>query len=150
MKKIFAIDWIMIITFVPSICSGIGLHIAGHGTDHEVWHNWAVLHVFSSLLFLVAAIFHIKTHWSLYRSSVRSGMGHKSPVTAVLSVVFVFVVVTGVVLLGIEGGDLPLQLPQPPGVRQAGLISRVVKELPLCDHRPGLEQPALLLGAVFF
>ena len=103
MKKIFAIDWIMIITFVPSICSGIGLHIAGHGTDHEVWHNWAVLHVFSSLLFLVAAIFHIKTHWSLYRSSVRSGMGHKSPVTAVLSVVFVFVVVTGVVLLGIEG-----------------------------------------------
>ena len=103
MKKIFAIDWIMIITFVPSICSGIGLHIAGHGTDHEVWHNWAVLHVFSSLLFLVAAIFHIKTHWSLYRSSVRSGLGHKSPVTAVLSVVFVFVVVTGVVLLGIEG-----------------------------------------------
>ena len=103
MKKIFAIDWIMIITFVPSICSGIGLHIAGHGTDHEVWHNWAVLHVFSSLLFLVAAIFHIKTHWSLYRSSVRSGMGHKSPVTAVLSVVFVFVVVTGVVLLGLEG-----------------------------------------------
>ena len=103
MKKIFAIDWIMIITFVPSICSGIGLHIAGHGTDHEVWHNWAVLHVFSSLLFLVAAIFHIKTHWSLYRRSVRSGMGHKSPVTAVLSVVFVFVVVTGVVLLGIEG-----------------------------------------------
>ena len=103
MKKIFALDWIMIITFVPSICSGIGLHIAGHGTDHEVWHNWAVLHVFSSLLFLVAAIFHIKTHWSLYRSSVRSGMGHKSPVTAVLSVVFVFVVVTGVVLLGIEG-----------------------------------------------
>lgn len=54
------------------------------------------------------------------------------------------------VLLGIEGGDPPLQLPQPPGVRQAGLISRVVKELPLCDHRPGLEQPALLLGAVFF
>lgn len=53
MKKIFAIDWIMIITFVPSICSGIGLHIAGHGTDHEVWHNWAVLHVFSSLLFLL-------------------------------------------------------------------------------------------------
>lgn len=103
MKKIFAIDWIMIITFVPSICSGIGLHIAGHGTDHEVRHNWAVLHVFSSLLFLVAAIFHIKTHWSWYRSSVRSGMGHKSPVTAVLSVVFVFVVVTGVVLLGIEG-----------------------------------------------
>ena len=103
MKKKFAIDWIMIITFVTSICSGIGLHIAGHGADHEVWHNWAVLHVFSSLLFLVAAIFHIKTHWSLYRSSVRSGMGHKSPVTAVLSVVFVFVVVTGVVLLGIEG-----------------------------------------------
>lgn len=103
MKKIFVIDWIMIAAFVPSLCSGIGLHIAGHEANHEVWHNWAVSHVLSSLLFLAASIFHIKTHSNWYKSITRSGIGHKSRVTVLLSIVFMAVVVTGIALLGVEG-----------------------------------------------
>lgn len=45
MKRIFVIDWIMIAAFVPAVCSGVGLHVAGHGTDHELWHGRAVFHV---------------------------------------------------------------------------------------------------------
>lgn len=48
MKRVFLIDWILIVVFIVSAISGIGLHIAGHGNSHEVWHNrewfmsWAV------------------------------------------------------------------------------------------------------------
>ena len=48
MKKVFVIDWILIVVFIVSAISGIGLHIAGHGNSHEVWHNWVVVHVVSS------------------------------------------------------------------------------------------------------
>ena len=40
MKRIFVIDWILIVVFIMSAISGFGLHVAGHGGTHEVWHNW--------------------------------------------------------------------------------------------------------------
>lgn len=77
MKKIFVIDWILVFVFVLSAFSGIGLHIAGHGNSHEVWHNWAVFHVLTSFLFFVAAIFHITTHWGWYKGTIKNGLGKK-------------------------------------------------------------------------
>ena len=88
MKKVFVIDWILIVVFIVSAISGIGLHIAGHGNSHEVWHNWAVVHVVSSVLFLVAIIFHVTTHWGWYKGIIKNGIGRKSKVTAVLSIIF--------------------------------------------------------------
>lgn len=40
---------VLLLPFVASAVTGIGLHVAGHGAGHEVWHNWAVAHVLSSL-----------------------------------------------------------------------------------------------------
>lgn len=105
MKKIFVIDWILIFVFILSAYSGIGLHIAGHGNNHGIWHNWAVFHVLTSFLFLIAVIFHITTHWGWYMGVVRNGIGRKSKITVVLSVIFVFVSVMGVVLLGVNGAN---------------------------------------------
>ncbi len=110
MKKIFAIDWMMLISFVPAVCSGVGLHVAGHGTNHGAWHGWAVFHVAASLSFLVVAILHIRTHWGWYRGIARAGMERKNRVTVLLSVVFVLVVGTGAALLGIEGAGSPVGL----------------------------------------
>lgn len=42
MKRPLTIERLMPLAFVASAVSGFGLHIAGHGTSHEVWHNWAV------------------------------------------------------------------------------------------------------------
>lgn len=64
MKRIFVIDWILIVVFIMSAISGFGLHVAGHGGTHEVWHNWAVFHVFVSMLFLIAVIFHVQCTWN--------------------------------------------------------------------------------------
>ena len=53
MKKIFVIDWILFFAFILSAFSGIELHIAGHGSEHEIWHNWAVSHVLTSFFFYI-------------------------------------------------------------------------------------------------
>ena len=100
MKKVFVIDWILIVVFIVSAISGIGLHIAGHGNSHEVWHNWAVVHVVSSVLFLVAIIFHVTTHWGWYKGIIKNGM----------SIIFLLLSVTGIVLLGVSGANSPLGL----------------------------------------
>ena len=110
MKRIFVIDWILIVVFIVSAISGFGLHIAGHGNSHELWHNWAVVHVLGSILFLVAIIFHVTTHWGWYNGIIKNGIGRKSKVTAVLSIVFLLLSVTGIVLLGINGANSPLGL----------------------------------------
>lgn len=86
MKKIFVIDWSLIPVFVLSAYSGIELHVADYEGNHEVWHNWAVFHVLTSLLFLMASIFHIATHWGWYKGTAKNGIGRKSKVTAVLSI----------------------------------------------------------------
>ncbi|MBP3483384.1 MAG: DUF4405 domain-containing protein [Alistipes sp.] len=92
------------LAFVASAVSGIGLHIAGHGTGHEVWHNWAVAHVLSSLLWLIFVVFHIKRYGRWYKAIASKGIGKKSRMTLALSVVFLIVVVTGIVLIACVDG----------------------------------------------
>ncbi len=105
MKKIFVIDWNLFFVFVLSAFSGIGLHIAGHSNNHELWHNWAAFHVLTSFLFFVVAIFHITTHWGWYKGIIKNGLGRKSRFTVVLSIVFFLVSVTGIILLGVDGAN---------------------------------------------
>lgn len=105
MKNIFIIDWFLIILFVLSAYTGIELHIARHGSNPEIWHNGAVFHVVMSLLFFIMGIFHITTHWGWYKRLINNGIGKKSKITLTLSVVFVFVVVTGLNLLCIDGAN---------------------------------------------
>lgn len=110
MKRIFVIDWILIVVFIVSAISGFGLYVAGHGSSHEIWHNWAVFHVLGSILFLIAAILHVATHLEWYKGIIKKGIGRKSKVTAILSVIFLLLSVTGLALLGINGANSLLGL----------------------------------------
>lgn len=110
MKRIFVIDWILIVVSIVSAISGFALHIAGHGNSHEVWHNWAVFHVFGSLLFLVAIIFHVAVHSGWYKGIIKNGIGRRSKVTVVLSFVFLMLSVTGIMLFSVSGANSPLGL----------------------------------------
>lgn len=103
MKKIFVTEWSLVFVFVLSAFSGIGLHIAGHGINHELWHNWAVFHVLTSFLFFAISIFHITTHRGWYKGIIKNGLGKKSKITVVLSVAFFLVSVTGIILLVVNG-----------------------------------------------
>lgn len=37
MKKIFVIDWWLVVIFAVVAISGFGMHISGHRSIHEVW-----------------------------------------------------------------------------------------------------------------
>ena len=48
MKRIFMIDWGLLPSFILSVYTGIELHVAGHGNNHEIWHDWAIFHVITT------------------------------------------------------------------------------------------------------
>lgn len=103
MKKIFVIDRILIVVFILSAFSGIELHIARHGSNHELWNNWAIFHVLTSVLFFISVVFHTTTHGGWYKGFIRNGIGKKSKITVGLSIIFLLVSVTGFVLLFVNG-----------------------------------------------
>lgn len=123
--------------FVLSAISGFGLHIAGHGNNHEVWHNWAVFHVVDSVLFLIAIIFHVTTHRGWYKGIIKKGIGRKSKLTVVLSVIVLLLSVTGIVLFGANGAYSTLGLCH----YKIGVITTVIVVGHIIKRLPVLYKP---------
>ena len=98
----------MIPVFILSAGSGVGLHLAGHGTVHEVWHCWAVFHTIVSLPFLLLAVSHVKSHWEWYLSAFWRREEGRRRATLFLTFVFLSVALTGILLLGVEGAHSSL------------------------------------------
>ena len=98
-KTLFLTDLLLLITFVPSSVTGFILHWAGHQNSHDLWHNWAVVHILSTLLFAIFVTTHIYGHWGWYRSLFKNGAKNKSRVTVVLTALMLFVVITGIIVL---------------------------------------------------
>lgn len=94
-KTLFLTDLLLLITFVPSSATGFILHWAGHQSSHELWHNWAVAHVISTLLLTILVAIHIYGHWGWYKSLFKGGIKNKSRVTIVVSILFVVLTISG-------------------------------------------------------
>lgn len=105
-RVIYLTDLILVPAFVLSLYTGIELHIAGQGTNHETWHNWAIFHTIASLLFMMLGILHIKSHWGWYKGLKTTDCKGKRKAVLLLSVVFLLVVISGLSLLFfIEGAN---------------------------------------------
>ena len=92
-------DLLLIPVSIASVITGFGLHVAGHDSPHEVWEQWAAAHVVASVLFLVFGIIHVWHHWAWYKSLFGKGLGKKSRVTFLLTIAFLFLFVTGIILI---------------------------------------------------
>ena len=103
MKKIFVIDWALVLLFGCMFLSGFRVHAAGHFDTHAVWEIWVLSHIFISVLFGLCGVLHIKTHWGWYKSWINKGLGKKSRVTVYLTFIFVIVSVSGLALFFING-----------------------------------------------
>ena len=103
-RALFLTDVLLIPVFLATCATGIGLYYAGLYESHEVWENWSLAHVISAVLWLGLGIYHIYRHWVWYKSLVRRFSGQKSIVTLLLSVVFVVMVATGILLLAVVNG----------------------------------------------
>ena len=92
-------DWLLIPVSIASVITGFGLHVAGKNAPHEVLEQWAAAHVVATVLFLVLGILHVRHHWAWYKSLLGKGLGKKSRVTLLLTITFLFLSVTGVILI---------------------------------------------------
>ena len=110
MKKIFVIDWALLIVFAITAISGFKLHIVGHFSSHEEWHNWAVFHNFASLAFIIFGVLHIQTHWGWYKSLVSKGLGKKSRITVWLTLIYFIAIFSGLLLLFVAGANTEMGL----------------------------------------
>ena len=66
-RFIYFTDLMLLLVFILSFYTGVELHIAGQGVDHESWHIWAIFHTNTSLLFMILGIIHVKSHWAWYK-----------------------------------------------------------------------------------
>ena len=98
-KTLFLTDLLLLIAFIPASATGFILHWAGHQTHHELWHNWAIAHIISTLLLTIMIVIHIYDHWGWYKSLFRNGIKNKSRATIVLSVLMLVVIITGHIVL---------------------------------------------------
>ncbi len=104
MKMNIAVNLALVPLSVLTLLSGIGLHLAGHGPDHHVWHNWAALHTVFSLFMLAAVATHVKLHWKWYRNLKTASFRKKSRATMFLTLLFTSVGFTGLMLLMFVSG----------------------------------------------
>lgn len=90
---------IMALTFSLSVVTGIGFHLAGRGSNHEAWHNWAVSHIVSTLLWLIVVVLHTKRYRKMFMSLAKRRAYKKFFPTLVASTLFIITTSTGIVLL---------------------------------------------------
>ena len=100
MRKRMATNWALLLSFILSASSGIRLHFLEHGMGHGACHLWRTFHLWVSIMLLVLVLIHIKMHWNWYRNWFRKGLGSKSWTTALLSITFLLLALTGIILLG--------------------------------------------------
>ena len=103
-NKLFIIDFILLILFVLTAVSGFGMHFAGHSNIHSIWHNWAVIHCLSTLLFVGFTFAHIYLHWNWYKTLFSKPLGNKSRVTIVVSILFVVLTISGTLAFTVPEG----------------------------------------------
>ncbi len=125
-KIIFLTDMELIPVFALTAYTGIELHVAGHGTDHQVWHDMAVFHSIAGFSFLILAAIHVKYHWAWYKALKSKGLKNKSKIVAALSALFTIVAASGILLaFFIDGANTYVGLWH----YKAGLVTGVLASL---------------------
>jgi len=110
-KSIFIVDLILIPVFVLVIFTGLKLHIVSKIDNHDIWSYWAHFHIIVSIISLIIGGLHIKAHWGWYKNLVKKGLGKKSKITFALSLLFLILIITGIILvIFIDGGNSAIGL----------------------------------------
>ena len=110
MKKIFKIDCGLYPLGLFTILSGIGLHTAGHGDNHQIWEIWAVVHSIIAVSFSALLAYHVHTHRTWFKALRLNIILKKQPTTSMLSVACLVTMFSGIALLGIWGANTHIGL----------------------------------------
>ena len=110
MKIIFKIDCGLYPLGLFTILSGICLHTAGHGDNHQIWEIWAVVHSIIAVSFSVLIAYHVHTHRTWFKALRRNTIFKKQPMTTMLSVACLVTMLSGIALIGIWGANTHIGL----------------------------------------
>ena len=110
MKIIFKIDCGLYPLGLFTILSGIGLHTAGHGDNHQIWEIWAVVHSIIAVSFSVLIAYHVHTHRTWFKALRRNAIFKKQSMTTMLSVACLVTMLSGIALIGIWGANTHIGL----------------------------------------
>ena len=97
-------DLLLIPTFLATAITGVGFYFAGFDTPHETWEQWALAHTVSGVLMALLVIIHVYQHWRWYKSLFAHGIGKKSRVTLWITLVFLTLFITGLLLILVIDG----------------------------------------------
>lgn len=115
-RALFTVDALLMPIFVLTICTGIALHVTEYGSK---WVFWAVFHILSAFLSMVAGGLHIWAHWGWYKGifarkknfpAISTGnltygrRPRKSRVTLLLTAIFLVELITGIYLIAFVDG----------------------------------------------
>lgn len=93
------VHFLLALSLFNATTSGIALHIAGHGTDHEIWHGCAVAHVILSALFVLCSALHIRHYFGIYKPMKRMRIAIRNIDIVIVSFLLPTATITGIVLL---------------------------------------------------
>ena len=103
-RSLLITDLLLIPVFIATAITGVGFYFAGFDTPHEVWEQWATAHTVSGVLMAILAILHVYQHWAWYKSLFAHGIGKKSRVTLWITLVFLLLFITGLLLIIVIDG----------------------------------------------
>lgn len=103
-RLIFTTDLLLLPVFVFCFYTGVRLHLAGHASVLAIVQSWAVAHLCASLIFLLLVLLHVKCHWAWYRT-LKNGCKGRKKMVLFLSIVFVFLSLSGVSLFFFSSED---------------------------------------------
>lgn len=98
MKPVFRIDLLSAVSGLCTLVTGIMVHRAGHFSSHEVWHNWSVAHVITSIVFTAVIIIHIKQHRNWFAGLLKKSSLRRET-AIVVTVAFLAAALSGIYLL---------------------------------------------------
>ncbi len=105
MNKTLVVDWTLLPCFLLTAITGIGMHVAGHGTNHTGWEVWAWAHSLSGVSFAAFAIWHVKMHIGWYKSLLKAKSSKNRHITTLLTLTAIIITITGIIMFGISGAN---------------------------------------------
>lgn len=91
----------LMVSIPLTVISGLILHAVGHDPNSTTIQLWVAIHIFTGILMIIFSVMHIVQHWAWFKTIFRKFKRH-SKITMLTALTFVFVSITGLMLVDVK------------------------------------------------